>query len=183
VDQSEISEEYVCASESYVDPASSRLLYMHLTFLDQNVMQQFTGSNMINYLAPIVYEQTMHLSRNLSLVLGGCTAITYMFASFLPLWVCPFSSFVLCVCLYLLNYAIDSRPIRPTSFAHDFCSRLILMFYHRCSVTFHRRNKRSLRCHRDGVHIPDILGLRIFADCKWTVHVGNTFCNSKMVFV
>ncbi|KAL0579235.1 hypothetical protein V5O48_002797 [Marasmius crinis-equi] len=51
-----------------------------------NVMQQFTGSNMINYLAPVVYEQTMGLSRNLSLILGGCTAITYMLASFIPLW-------------------------------------------------------------------------------------------------
>ncbi|KAG7087390.1 hypothetical protein E1B28_013361 [Marasmius oreades] len=51
-----------------------------------NVMQQFTGSNMINYLAPVVYQQTMGLSRNLSLILGGCTSITYMFASFIPLW-------------------------------------------------------------------------------------------------
>ncbi|KAJ4001194.1 general substrate transporter [Lentinula boryana] len=51
-----------------------------------NVMQQFTGSNMINYLAPVVYQNTMGLSRNLSLILGGCTSITYMFASFIPLW-------------------------------------------------------------------------------------------------
>ncbi|EGO02899.1 hypothetical protein SERLA73DRAFT_165828 [Serpula lacrymans var. lacrymans S7.3] len=51
-----------------------------------NVMQQFTGANMINYLAPIVYQNTMGLSRDLSLILGGCTAITYMLASFIPLW-------------------------------------------------------------------------------------------------
>ncbi|KAJ7194968.1 general substrate transporter [Mycena pura] len=51
-----------------------------------NVMQQFTGANMINYLAPVVYQNTMGLSRNLSLILGGCTAITYMVASFIPLW-------------------------------------------------------------------------------------------------
>ncbi|KAH7908841.1 general substrate transporter [Hygrophoropsis aurantiaca] len=47
-----------------------------------NIMQQFTGS----YLAPVVYQNTMGLSRDLSLILGGCTAITYMFASFIPLW-------------------------------------------------------------------------------------------------
>ena len=29
----------------------------------------------------------MGLSRNLSLLLGGFTAVTYMFASFIPLWV------------------------------------------------------------------------------------------------
>ncbi|KAK7685453.1 hypothetical protein QCA50_011316 [Cerrena zonata] len=51
-----------------------------------NVMQQFTGANMINYLAPIVYQNTMGLSRNLSLILGGATACTYMVASFIPLW-------------------------------------------------------------------------------------------------
>lgn len=51
-----------------------------------NVMQQFTGANMINYLAPIVYQNTMGLSRNLSLLLGGGTACTYMVASFIPLW-------------------------------------------------------------------------------------------------
>ncbi|KAG5734877.1 Sugar transporter STL1, partial [Termitomyces sp. T112] len=51
-----------------------------------NVMQQFTGANMINYLAPVVYQNTMGLSRNLSLILGGFTAVTYMFASFIPLW-------------------------------------------------------------------------------------------------
>ncbi|KAA1477574.1 general substrate transporter [Dentipellis sp. KUC8613] len=51
-----------------------------------NVMQQFTGSNMINYLAPIVYQNTMGLSRNLSLLLGGGTSCTYMVASFIPLW-------------------------------------------------------------------------------------------------
>ncbi|CAE6429046.1 hypothetical protein ACGC1H_000955 [Rhizoctonia solani] len=51
-----------------------------------NVMQQFTGANMINYLAPVVYQNTMGLSRDLSLILGGCTAITYLIASFIPLW-------------------------------------------------------------------------------------------------
>ncbi|KZV76507.1 general substrate transporter [Peniophora sp. CONT] len=53
-----------------------------------NVMQQFTGSNMIKcaYLAPVVYQNTMGLSRNLSLILGGATACTYMVASFIPLW-------------------------------------------------------------------------------------------------
>jgi len=40
-----------------------------------------------SYLAPIVYQNTMGLSRNLSLILGGFTSVTYMFASFIPLWV------------------------------------------------------------------------------------------------
>ncbi|QRV72389.1 Sugar (and other) transporter [Ceratobasidium sp. AG-Ba] len=55
-----------------------------------NFMQQFTGANMINYLltkAPVVYQNTMGLSRNLSLILGGCTAITFLLASFIPFWI------------------------------------------------------------------------------------------------
>ncbi|OQD82797.1 hypothetical protein PENANT_c019G03980 [Penicillium antarcticum] len=51
-----------------------------------NIQQQFTGSNMINYYAPIVYQNAMHLSRNLSLILGGCTSLTYLVGSIIPLW-------------------------------------------------------------------------------------------------
>ncbi|KAK7685451.1 hypothetical protein QCA50_011314 [Cerrena zonata] len=50
------------------------------------LMQQFSGANMINYLAPVVYQNTMGMSRNLSLILGGATACTFMVASFIPLW-------------------------------------------------------------------------------------------------
>ena len=41
---------------------------------------------MINYYAPVVYQNAMHLSRNLSLILGGGTALTYLVGSFIPLW-------------------------------------------------------------------------------------------------
>ncbi|KZN85345.1 Sugar transporter [Penicillium chrysogenum] len=54
-----------------------------------NIQQQFTGgqrSNMINYYAPIVYQNAMNLSRNLSLVLGGCTSLAYLAGSVIPLW-------------------------------------------------------------------------------------------------
>ncbi|CAG7916118.1 unnamed protein product [Penicillium olsonii] len=53
-----------------------------------NIQQQFTGngSNMINYYAPVVYQNAMNLSRNLSLVLGGCTSLAYLVGSIIPLW-------------------------------------------------------------------------------------------------
>lgn len=41
---------------------------------------------MINYYAPVVYQNAMGLSRNLSLILGGCTALTYLGGSFIPLF-------------------------------------------------------------------------------------------------
>ncbi|KAI6869002.1 general substrate transporter [Hortaea werneckii] len=52
-----------------------------------NMMQQFTGSNMINYYAPTVYQNAMGLTRNLSLILGGCTSLTYLLGSAIPLFV------------------------------------------------------------------------------------------------
>jgi len=40
---------------------------------------------MINYHAPVVYTNTMGLSRTLSLTLGGCTSLTHLAASFILL--------------------------------------------------------------------------------------------------
>ncbi|KIY50131.1 general substrate transporter [Fistulina hepatica ATCC 64428] len=53
-----------------------------------SAMQQFTGCASVHYsyLAPIVYENTMGLSRNLALILAGATETTFMLASFIPLW-------------------------------------------------------------------------------------------------
>jgi sugar porter (SP) family MFS transporter len=50
-------------------------------------IQQFSGSNMINYYGPVMYQENMGLSRNLSLILGGCTQIAYLFGSAIPLFV------------------------------------------------------------------------------------------------
>lgn len=44
---------------------------------------------MKSYLAPVVYQQTMGLSRDLSLILGGATAMTFLAASIVPIWVIP----------------------------------------------------------------------------------------------
>ncbi|KAJ6542846.1 general substrate transporter [Mycena capillaripes] len=86
-----------------------------------NVMQQFTGANMINYLAPVVYQNTMGLSRDLSLILGGCTAITYMLASFIPLWtvdrfgrrpllMCSAAGLSLCFILAAILLSTGTKP-------------------------------------------------------------------------
>lgn len=42
---------------------------------------------MTNYYAPIVYQNAMKLSRNLSLILGGCTSLAYLVGSIVPLGV------------------------------------------------------------------------------------------------
>lgn len=48
--------------------------------------QQFTGSNMINYYGPVMFQENMGLSRNLSLILGGCVQCTYLVGSGIPVF-------------------------------------------------------------------------------------------------
>ncbi|KAF9884240.1 hypothetical protein FE257_001972 [Aspergillus nanangensis] len=50
------------------------------------IMQQFSGSNMINYYAPTVYQNAMNMSRNMSMILGGCTSLAYLVGSVIPLF-------------------------------------------------------------------------------------------------
>lgn len=49
--------------------------------------QQFSGSNMINYYAPVIFQDSMKLGRELSLILGGCAQITYLFGSAIPVFI------------------------------------------------------------------------------------------------
>lgn len=47
--------------------------------------QQFSGSNMINYYAPVIFQDSMGLSRRLSLILGGAAQCTYLVGSAIPI--------------------------------------------------------------------------------------------------
>ena len=49
--------------------------------------QQFSGSNMINYYAPVIFADSMKLSRKTSLLLGGAAQCTYLVGSALPVFV------------------------------------------------------------------------------------------------
>ncbi|OGE50019.1 hypothetical protein PENARI_c018G03100 [Penicillium arizonense] len=90
-----------------------------------NIQQQFTGSNMINYYAPIVYQNAMHLSRNLSLILGGCTSLAYLVGSIIPLWSMDkfgrraslmFSAAGLCFC-FVMTAILLSIGTTPCAYA------------------------------------------------------------------
>ncbi|TVY85638.1 Sugar transporter, partial [Lachnellula willkommii] len=79
----------------------------------------------INYYAPVVYANTMNLSRNLSLILGGCTSLTYLAASFIPLWTVEkygrrallmFSAAGLCLCFSMVSILL-SIGTRSTAYA------------------------------------------------------------------
>ncbi|RDW64099.1 hypothetical protein BP5796_10601 [Coleophoma crateriformis] len=102
-----------------------------------NLMQQFTGSNMINYYAPTVYANAMGLSRIVSLILGGCTSLTYLVASFIPLWTVErfgrrnllmFSAAGLCLCFSMaaILLSIGSRPTAYAATAFVFLFQIFL---------------------------------------------------------
>ncbi|KAM5354023.1 hypothetical protein ACJ41O_000673 [Fusarium nematophilum] len=55
-----------------------------LLIISVQMGQQFSGSNMINYYAPVIFQDSMNLSRELSLILGGCAQITYLVGSAIP---------------------------------------------------------------------------------------------------
>lgn len=49
--------------------------------------QQLNGSNFINYYAPVLYTDTIGMSRTTALILSGCTEIVYLGGSFIPIFV------------------------------------------------------------------------------------------------
>lgn len=92
---------------------------------------------MINYLAPVVYQNTMGLTRNLSLILGGCTAIVYLLASFIPLWtvdrfgrrpllMISAAGLSLCFVLAAILLAVGTRPAAYGATAMVFVFQIFL---------------------------------------------------------
>ncbi|KAI5362776.1 putative major facilitator, sugar transporter, major facilitator superfamily [Septoria linicola] len=48
--------------------------------------QQATGSNMINYYAPVIFQDSMGMTRNMALILGGAAQFTYLVGSIIPVF-------------------------------------------------------------------------------------------------
>ena len=104
----------------------------------------------------------MGLSRNLSLILGGATACTYMVASFIPLWVCE-TLFSIGI---ILTSLVDSWQIRTAGPSHDISCWPVIMLYPGSRTAFNWDTRCSVRCYCHGIHIPDFPWNRIFTNCK-----------------
>lgn len=63
--------------------------FFHRTMLGigGQLMQQLSGINLISYYAPVIFEQSVGLTHNLSLLLAGFSGVAYFFSSLIPIWV------------------------------------------------------------------------------------------------
>lgn len=49
-------------------------------------MQQLSGINLITYYAPVIFQQSVGLSHDLSLLLAGFNGVAYFLSSLVPIW-------------------------------------------------------------------------------------------------
>ncbi|WVQ67997.1 uncharacterized protein L199_006203 [Kwoniella botswanensis] len=63
--------------------------YFHRVMLGvgSQFMQQLCGINLITYYAPVIFEQSVGLSHDISLLLSGFNGIAYFLSSLIPIWV------------------------------------------------------------------------------------------------
>lgn len=64
-----------------------KFLYRTLLGIGGQFMQQLSGINLITYYAPVIFQKSVGMSHNLSLLLAGFNGIAYFFSSLIPIWV------------------------------------------------------------------------------------------------
>ncbi|KAG5792751.1 hypothetical protein H9Q69_008207 [Fusarium xylarioides] len=50
-------------------------------------MQQLSGINLITYYTPVIFQESVGISHNLSLLLAGFNGVAYFFSSLIPIWI------------------------------------------------------------------------------------------------
>ncbi|ETS79304.1 hypothetical protein PFICI_09157 [Pestalotiopsis fici W106-1] len=64
-----------------------KFLYRTMLGIGGQFMQQLSGINLITYYAPTIFQSSVGLSHNLSLLLAGFNGVAYFFSSLIPIWV------------------------------------------------------------------------------------------------
>ncbi|OWZ61131.1 hypothetical protein AYX14_06409 [Cryptococcus neoformans] len=63
-----------------------RYFYRVMLGVGSQFMQQLCGINLITYYAPVIFEQSVGLSRDISLLMSGFNGIAYFLSSLIPIW-------------------------------------------------------------------------------------------------
>ncbi|KAI0512570.1 general substrate transporter [Xylaria bambusicola] len=64
-----------------------RFFHRTLLGIGGQFMQQLSGINLITYYAPVIFQQSVGLSHDLSLLLAGFNGVAYFFSSLVPIWI------------------------------------------------------------------------------------------------
>ncbi|KAL2131425.1 hypothetical protein VTI74DRAFT_5136 [Chaetomium olivicolor] len=64
-----------------------KFFYRTMLGIGGQFMQQLSGINLITYYAPVVFEQSVGMSHDLSLLLAGFNGVAYFLSSLIPIWV------------------------------------------------------------------------------------------------
>ncbi|KAF2176833.1 general substrate transporter [Zopfia rhizophila CBS 207.26] len=64
-----------------------RFFYRTMLGIGGQFMQQLSGINLITYYAPVIFQQSVGISRDLSLLLAGFNGIAYFLSSLVPIWI------------------------------------------------------------------------------------------------
>ncbi|TWU77842.1 hypothetical protein ED733_002847 [Metarhizium rileyi] len=88
--QEAINEERKAASSSsfrsLLKNGEQRFFYRTMLGVGGQFMQQLSGINLITYYAPVIFQQSVGLSQDLSLLLAGFNGIAYWLSSMMPIW-------------------------------------------------------------------------------------------------
>ncbi|KAK2126143.1 general substrate transporter [Fusarium oxysporum II5] len=65
-----------------------KFLYRTMLGIGGQFMQQLSGINLITYvIRPVIFQESVGISHNLSLLLAGFNGVAYFFSSLIPIWI------------------------------------------------------------------------------------------------
>ncbi|KAK7403002.1 hypothetical protein QQX98_011243 [Neonectria punicea] len=64
-----------------------KFLYRTMLGIGGQFMQQLSGINLITYYAPVIFQTSVGMSHDLSLLLTGFNGVAYFFSSLIPIWI------------------------------------------------------------------------------------------------
>ncbi|KAK1501046.1 hypothetical protein CABS01_09781 [Colletotrichum abscissum] len=97
-----------------------KFLYRTLLGIGGQFMQQLSGINLITYYAPVIFQESVGMSHNLSLLLAGFNGVAYFFSSLIPIWIIDrlgrrklmlFAAAGQCACMAILAGTVSNGSV------------------------------------------------------------------------
>lgn len=64
-----------------------KFFYRTMLGIGGQFMQQLSGINLITYYAPVIFQQSVGMTHDLSLLLAGFNGVAYWVSSLIPIWI------------------------------------------------------------------------------------------------